>query len=287
MNSEIDSVLRKGAQKLQNAFDTLRLEARARLESEILLAHILQVPRIYLHTYPQKPLLDSQIEHFYSLIEQRAQGKPIEYLTYKAQFYGLDFALTEDVLIPRPETEILVDKAREIIARENPSFIAEVGVGSGVITTTLATLHPHCHYLATDINPKALQITRSNINTHAPNANITLVQCSILNCLEQMPHFRPQVILSNPPYIAQDYPLPKPVSFEPANALFAGIDGLEILKLLISESARLKKVWLVCEMGYDQKAPLRDILKSHKAKNVEFYQDLSGLDRGFVAYFRD
>lgn len=287
MNFEIDSALRKGAQKLQNAFDMLKLEARARLESELLLAHILQVPRIYLHTYPEKPLSDSQVQQFFSFIEQRAQGKPIEYLTLKTQFYGLDFTLTEDVLIPRPETEILVDKAREIIARENLDFIAEVGAGSGVITTTLATLYPQCHFLATDINPKALQTTQANIKIFAPDTNITLVQCSILSCLEQMPHFHPQIILSNPPYIAQDYPLPKPVSFEPPNALFAGVDGLEILKILISESARLKKVWLACEIGYDQKASLQEILKSHKAQNIEFYQDLSGLDRGFIAYFGD
>lgn len=286
MSCSCDSLLRYATEKLQIAFSKLKLDARARLESELLLAHILQVSRVFLHTHPEKTLSDSQKEQFLSLIEQRAQGKPIEYLTLKAQFYSQEFAIQEGVLIPRPETEILVDKAHQLIIQQNLHSIAEVGVGSGVITIMLASFHPHKHFLATDINPKALELTESNIATHIKDADITLAHCSLLECLPQMPHFQPQIIISNPPYIAHNECLQKPLSFEPTNALFAGQDGLEILKLLIQESARLK-VWLLCEIGYRQKSSLEHILRKYHAKNVCFYKDLSGLDRGFVAYFGD
>ena len=277
MICSIDELLEDSISRLSQSDVTFELKPR--YESEILLSFLLGVPRTYLHTHSAQNIESTLAQRFYTLINERAKGKPIEYITRQASFYERSFYVDERVLIPRPETEILIDNANEIIKGEKVNFIAEVGVGSGIITTTLAIMHPQCYFFATDISEQALEVSKLNIATYAPNANITLQCCSLLPA-----HINPQLIISNPPYIKDDYPISAPLHYEPKIALFGGKDGLGILKSLINECAT-RKVWLLCEIGYDQKDALEHILLQSRAKNITFYKDLSGWDRGFSAYF--
>ena len=265
MKSSIDELLQTATIELSSVAKTLSLKPR--FESEILLSFVLKVPRIYLHTHSTQYIETALKEHFFSLIALRKKGTPI------------DFFVNPNVLIPRPETEILIDKAREIIHAYHIHSIAEIGIGSGIITTTLALLEPQCRFFATDISQKALQVAQKNIATFAPNADITLHHCSILPA--NAPHF--ELLISNPPYISEDYPISKPLLYEPKVALFGGKDGLDVYKEILKEIKKRKNIWLLCEMGFNQKEAISTLLQD--AKDVAFYTDLSGLDRGFSAYF--
>ena len=136
---------------------------RSRLESEILLAHILQSNRIYLHTHSKCIFKSSEFEDFKRLVNEAKEGKPIEYLTQKVSFYDWEFEICEGVLIPRPETEILVDKCDELIKQRGVKHIFELGVGSGIISISLALLNPEIQIIASDINPLALALTQKII----------------------------------------------------------------------------------------------------------------------------
>ena len=278
MTYNIKALLDSATSTLSQVAQSLHLKPR--FESELLLSFVLKVERIYLHTHSTQSVNPTQAKHFLSLVEKRAKGKPIEYITQSASFYEHTFYVNESVLIPRPESEILIQKASEIITRHNIESIAEVGIGSGILSITLSLLHPQCHFFATDISQKALEVTQKNIHSLAPDSNITLQHCSLLPSSWQ----DIELIISNPPYICDDYPISLPLTYEPSIALFGGKDGLDILKALIIE-AKDRKAFLLCEIGYDQKNTLEQILAQHNAKDIEFYKDLSGLDRGFWCRF--
>ncbi len=276
------------AQALKNASSTLKeaslkyqFALREHLESELLLAFVLQQPRVYLHTHGTDILDDETFKRFEHCIALRAQGTPIEYITNQVSFYGRDFFVNPHTLIPRPETEILIDVASEIITSHHLTQIVEIGTGSGIISTTLAIKCPESHFIATDINTEILKVAHKNISYYHLGDRITLLQNNILRDPFPQPC---EILISNPPYIKDRYPISKPLTYEPPHALFGGEDGLDILLALINVAAQ-NHLWLVCEIGYDQKAILSEILEKHQAQNIMFYKDLSGWDRGFSAYF--
>ncbi|MGI0405829.1 peptide chain release factor N(5)-glutamine methyltransferase [Helicobacter himalayensis] len=261
---------------------------RVGLESELLLSCVLGQERIFLHTFGEKLLSKKQENEFFALINRRANGEPIEYLTGKVSFYGEEFFIESDVLIPRPESEILIDKVQVLLMQTQMQEIFEVGVGSGIIALTLARLNPKLRIYASDINQKALALSAKNSAHFGLDSQITLFYGSLLepflvNLGAQK--LKGALIVSNPPYIANDYPLSTSLWFEPQNALFGGERGSEILEALILESKRVDARVLVCEMGYDQKAFLSAFIARIAHKKLEFYKDLSGLDRGFVLEF--
>ncbi len=259
---------------------------RSRLESEILLAHILQSNRIYLHTHSKCILKSSEFEDFKRLVNEAKEGKPIEYLTQKVSFYDWEFEICEGVLIPRPETEILVDKCDELIKQRGVKHIFELGVGSGIISISLALLNPEIQIIASDINPLALALTQKNIQKfclldESLKDRIILFEGDVLQSDEFFLSHSLELWVSNPPYIANDYILPKNVSYEPKEALFGGERGDEILQKILQKSKEHQIPYLACEMGWDQKQFIKESAKDFA--DLEFYQDLSGLDRGFVA----
>ena len=204
---------------------------------------------------------------------------PLEYITKKASFYGMDFFINEGALIPRPETELLVDKATQLIATHNIQKIYEIGVGSGIIAITLCLLNPRIHITATDISPTALQIAQKNIALKSAldstlKKRIRLIHADLLQGVDFTP--KDSLIISNPPYIAEDYTLPKNVAFEPKIALFGGKKGDEILRKIIALNAD----FLCCEIGHNQ-GYLAEFLGAYRS--VEFYKDYAGFARGFVA----
>ena len=259
---------------------------RSRLESEILLAHILQSNRIYLHTHSKCILKSSEFEDFKRLVNEAKEGKPIEYLTQKVSFYDWEFEICEGVLIPRPETEILVDKCDELIKQRGVKHIFELGVGSGIISISLALLNPEIQIIASDINPLALALTQKNIQKfclldESLKDRIILFEGDVLQSDEFFLSHSLELWVSNPPYIANDYILPKNVSYEPKEALFGGERGDEILQKILQKSKEHQIPYLACEMGWDHKQFIKESAKEFA--DLEFYQDLSGLDRGFVA----
>ena len=280
---------------------------RANLVCEILLAHFLGKERVFLHANSEKKIseilkfsadsanraqkiaefgLDSAPKDEFTLhskllesISRLNNGYPLEYITKKASFYGMDFFIDEGALIPRPETEILVDKATQIITRHNIQQIYEIGTGSGIIAITLCLQNPHIQITATDISPTALQIAQKNIALKSAldstlKSRIRLICADLLQGTDFTP--KDSLIISNPPYITEDYALPKNVAYEPKIALFGGKKGDEILRKIIALNAD----FLCCEIGHNQ-GYLAEFLGAYKS--VEFYKDYAGFTRGFVA----
>ena len=217
---------------------------------------------------------------YFALVKRFANHEPLEYITGEAGFYGLTFNVKKGVLIPRPETEILVEKSLEVLsnlpARKGP-LVAEIGTGSGIISICLA-LNSNAKIIASDISDEALNLARQNAEKFGVEDRIEFVKCAYLDQI----YGQFDLLVSNPPYIAQDYRLDKFVLNEPHEALFGGAKGDEILKNIVLLARNRSVKYLACEMGYDQRESMQNALKFNGFE-AEFYKDLAGFDRGFVA----
>lgn len=251
-------------------------------EVEILLLHLLKKNTIWLHlNYDKECACEVELK---KLVARRATDYPLEYITKKASFYGEMFEVQDGVLIPRPETEILIDKALEVLKDIPSPKVLEIGVGSGIISVMLAMLIEDIEIVAVDINDKALALAKQNAIKHEVDDKITFIKSDLFANVPDEMHF--DMVISNPPYIADDYKLPKNVKYEPSNALFGGKIGDELLKNIIDTTLAKKIKHLLCEMGYDQKNPLNNYINEHyKVKKLEFYKDLDKFDRGFILEF--
>lgn len=258
------------------------LDIRVSLESEILLSFVLNKRREWLHAYSNADIKENKFLEFISLIKRRLNAEPIEYIIKEVSFYGYKFYVDNRVLIPRPETEILVDKSQEIIKRNHLKNIVEIGTGSGVISIILALLNPNIHIKAIDISQQALEVAKTNAcffmnNKISPN-QIEFICADLFDESIKEVDF----IISNPPYISNSFILEKNVLFEPHQALFGGNNGDEILKKIICIAKKKNVPFIACEIGFNQKNTLNEFLIQSSYK-PEFYQDLSSIDRGFVA----
>ena len=220
---------------------------------------------------------------FFNLVKRAKDGEPIEYITNSVSFYSNSFFIKKGALIPRPETELLIDKVLDLIDQKDTIHIAEIGVGSGIISTMLAILIENSNIIATDISKEAIQIAKVNAKKFNVEDRIKFIHTDYLNNVNQ----KFDIIVSNPPYIANDIKLEKKLDFEPSIALYGGVNGSEILKDIIDIAKEHKNCYLCCEMGYDQKKTLSSYMRNCGIYDVEFYKDLSGLDRGFVAKIGD
>ncbi len=249
--------------------------SNARLEGEVLVCHALKKPRSYLYTWPEKELSDQQNSIIEKLIEQRTQGTPIAYLTGTREFWSRDFHVTPDVLIPRPETELLVELALKF-SGNHPRTLIDLGTGSGIIAITLAAERPHDQVAACEISQAALNIARDNAARLRVN-NLTLYQS---NWFQAIPPQTFDLIISNPPYIATTDPHLKhgDLIAEPRIALSAGGDGLNAFRTIAQQSKdRLKPNGrLLFEHGYDQAGPLSELLTALGYRSIDAYHDLSG-----------
>jgi release factor glutamine methyltransferase len=201
----------------------------------LLLLHVTGLSRTSLLTHPEQPLSLAELEAYFQAVERRAQSEPIQYITGEQEFYGLAFHVTPAVLIPRPETEHLVEKAIEVAQRYSASARAlDIGTGSGAIAVALAYHLPNLPVVATDISPAALAIAHANAVRHAVADRIRFVQCDLFP--NDAGPFN--LICSNPPYIADSEVLESQVAaYEPHAALFAGPTGLEVYRRLIPRAA--------------------------------------------------
>jgi release factor glutamine methyltransferase len=275
---KIKEIIRKYSQKLKYV---THIPAK---EVEILIMYILEKNVIWLHLNHNNEFLEEK--KLVKLVNLRATNYPMEYITKKASFYGESFLVEEGVLIPRPETEILVEKAVEIskkIKNKKEIKIVEIGTGSGIISVMLALLIKDIKIIAVDINEKALALAKQNALKHGVEDKI---EFRLSNLYENIDEKGIDLTISNPPYIANEYTLPKNVKFEPSNALFGGVIGDELLKDIIKDTSSRNIEYLLCEMGFDQKQPLTSYLKDFDIKDYSFYQDYEKFDRGFVIKFK-
>jgi len=253
---------------------------RPQYEAELLLAYHLKQNRMYLITHDRDVLED--IDIYKALIERRANNEPYEYIVGEASFYDIHLSVEEGVLIPRPETEILIDLVADIIEKENITHIAEIGVGTGAISIVLARKFPELKVVATDICEAPLRVAQKNIETFGLEKQITLRESNLIDKVSEPV----ELVVSNPPYIAEDFLLESNVvDYEPKEALFGGSVGDELLKQIILDVKARDVKWLACEMGYDQKEPLSAFVNEVGVKSIQFYKDLAGFDRGFVIEF--
>ncbi|WP_263833090.1 peptide chain release factor N(5)-glutamine methyltransferase [Sulfurospirillum oryzae] len=265
----IKELLSKGAEQLREVTDIPQKEAM------ILLGEVLgkEMSWIVMHN-------DDEIcvdERFTKFLERRAGHEPLEYILGRASFYGKEFDVDARVLIPRPETEILVDKAVELAKELSPNaHIVEIGCGSGIISIMLALLLPKARFTAVDISSEALHVSRHNAKKHGVSERISFIEGSYLDGVSG----EIDMIVSNPPYIADAEPLGIGLSYEPSLALYGGSKGDEMLCHIIDLFVQKDVKALACEMGYDQRESIALHVKQ-KGLNIAFYKDLAGLDRGF------
>lgn len=253
--------------------NTLLGESRS---GEILLAHVLKKNLAYLYTHPEKILTDDEIKLFQNLIERRKQGEPIAYILGEQEFYSLNFKVTKDTLIPRPETELLVDEALKIIS-DKPCKVLELGIGSGSVAITLAKLKPNIHMLATDISQAALNIAIENARHHQVN-NIDFI---LSDWFKNIKAQKFDLIISNPPYIADDDPHLAQLQFEPLRALTSGEKGLDDLALIINHASDylVDEGYLLLEHGYDQKEAVQTLCRNAKFEHIQTLLDMAGQPR--------
>ncbi len=246
----------------------------ARLDAEVLLGHALGKNRAFLRAWPETRLDTSQIDRFLELIEARKNEMPIAYLCGYKEFWSGDFKVSPDVLIPRPETELLVEMALEIIPVGRLMSVLELGTGSGVIAVSFAMERPELSILATDISPAALEIARENANQHRVGA----IRFLKSNWFEAIPKAKYDLLVSNPPYLASDDPhLSRgDLVFEPDIALKSGPSGLEALELIADQA----REWLspdghlLLEHGFQQASGLSRMLHRFGYRDITTYPDL-------------
>lgn len=249
------------------------------LDSEILLCHILKVNKAHLYTYPEQNLSDEQSNQYAELIKLRAQGMPIAYIIGYKEFWSLKFHISNKTLIPREDTELLVEKSLDKLKNINHPKILELGTGSGAIAIAIAKMRPDAQITACDICEDALAIARNNAKLLAIN-NIKFVLSDWFNNITTDGF---DGIISNPPYIAASDPhlLQGDVKFEPSKALISGDDGLESLKYIITHSKNFltNAGFIIVEHGYNQRVEVNKLLKLDNYHNIICWQDLSGNDR--------
>jgi release factor glutamine methyltransferase len=259
-----------------------------RLDAQVLLSHVLHVDRVFLYTYPERSLTPEQEQLYSTWIERRSQGEPIAYITGSREFYGLDFHVDRRVLIPRPETELLVETALNIIHNRLDAgtipLVADIGTGSGAIPIALSVKEPRLPFLyATDISAGALEVARLNCIRHHVEQRVRLLQGDLL-----MPLPEPvDVLTANLPYVGSNEMSslsPDVRDYEPHLALFSGPYGLDLLQRLLTQAHQAGKLKvhavLLLEIGYQQREELTQWIEElWPQADVIFSKDYAGWDR--------
>ncbi|MGA3011636.1 MAG: peptide chain release factor N(5)-glutamine methyltransferase [Terracidiphilus sp.] len=252
---------------------------RARRDAELLLTHSLQRSRVWLITHGDALLADELSVSYTELLERRQKGEPIQYITGETEFYGLPFRVTPDVLIPRPETEHLVERVIGLASDFEAPRILDIGTGSGAIAVVLAHELSHASVTATDVSSRALELARENAKRNGVSIRFLLG-----DLLGPVAGERFEIIVSNPPYVAEADRNSLDVEVrehEPALALFAGEDGLDVCRRLIPAAfdALVQGGFVVLEIGYGQSTAIADLLAGSGFGQIEFVPDLQGIPR--------
>jgi len=270
--SDIKYALKDALAQLEATSDS------ARLDAEVLLAYVLNTSRTYLYSHPEQLLLRDHQITYQHLLAQRAEGLPIAYITGTREFWDQTLHVNQDTLIPRPETELLVELTLKHLDKPNASIL-DLGTGSGAIGIALATERPDWRITASDICQDALLIAREN----AQRLKLTHWTAIESDWFDNIPHKHFDAILANPPYIAEHDPhlSQGDVRFEPRAALVSGPDGLDAFRRIIEQSYhRLSKNgFVLLEHGYNQKQAVTTLLRQHGFVDVQCWTDCQGNER--------
>lgn len=254
-----------------------------RLDAEILLAFALKIERVQLYVQFDRPLLPEELATIRGLVKRRAAQEPIAYIVGTQGFWSLDLKTDSRALIPRPDTEILIETALGLLEHDSTAAVVDIGTGSGAIVLSLAVERAGLRLAATDIDLNTLELARENAALHGLSERIEFFYGDLLDALS--PDWQmADMIVSNPPYIAEDQRsklMADVRDFEPAGALFSGDDGLDILRRLTVDAYRFLKPggYLLCEIGYDQGIAVRKLFEDAGFSEVDVRQDYGNRDR--------
>lgn len=253
--------------------------AEAGYEAQLLLQHVLNVNRAWLIAHENDALQPNIHEAFEALLNRRLAGEPMAYILGSREFFGLDLLVTPDTLIPRPDTETLVEAALAKILNNTNLSILDLGTGTGAIALAIAKNCPQVSITAVDASNAALEVAKKN----AQNLNIHNVEFVLSNWFDNLSNQRFDVIVSNPPYIEEndDHLTQGDLRFEPISALASGADGLDDIRQIIENCLVYLKPqgWLMMEHGYNQADQVADLMTQSGLTNIETIQDLGGNNR--------
>ncbi len=251
----------------------------AQLDAELLLAYVLDKPRSYLFTWPEKTLSEAQSQTFMALLERRQRGEPVAYLLGRQGFWTLDLQVAEHTLIPRADTELLVEAALQLTDADSPLQVLDLGTGTGALALALASERPQWTVTGVDRIESAVTLAQSN----QQQLQLSNVRFLVGHWFSALTDQRYDLILSNPPYIADTDPHLQQgdLRFEPLSALVSGADGLDDLRLIIAQAPNHMTAngWLLLEHGYDQAGAVRKLLQQAGFVEVSSQRDLGGHER--------
>ncbi len=263
------------------------------LDAQVLLCHVLQVDRLYLYAHSDRLLVQGEERRYFELIEKRAEGMPVQYLVQNQEFMGLDFHVEEGILIPRADTEVLVENVIQYFQerkRISSPLIADLGTGSGAIAVSLASWISHAFVYAVDISEKAIEISKGNAQRHGVSERMRFLRGDLFQPLKAKAlEGKLDALVSNPPYIPRREidNLQKEVAvYEPRLALDGGEDGLDFYRRIIEDAPLFLKEGglLAFEVGYDQAQPVNQMLNEKGCfQDIEIKKDLSGIERVVTA----
>ena len=273
----ISHLLKEASDKLKKTSDSPALDA------ELLLAHCLKKNRTYLYTWPEASVSQSQFDCFNKLVEKRLTDYPVAYMLGKKAFWTLDLIVTPDVLIPRPETELLVETALDKMKNISNPTILDLGTGSGAIALAIASERPDAKIIATDYSQRALDVAIKNAENNDLNKQVTFIKSHWFENIE-VAEFN--LIVSNPPYIDPSDPyLLGTIKHEPQQALIADKAGISDIEIIIEKSTPFLKKgsWLILEHGFNQGGQTKNLLIKKDLNNLKTLNDLNGKSRITIA----
>lgn len=267
------------------------------MEAEILLAHVLKIPREKIIAHPEMEISGRDARRFKILCEKRENGMPLAYITKHKEFFGLDLYVDERVLIPRPETEILVEETLKLCRGGNYNLVCDVGTGSGCIAVALAKKMPNARIFAVDISAPALNVAKKNARMHDVADKIEFIKSDLLSGRAAARLGNIDIVVANLPYIGEAekrFVSRETLDYEPRAALFAGETGFELFDKLFKQlcrdafvpeerAARRSIKYLIAEAGFSQKPVIEKLIKSYFGDvDVKWRKDLAGINRVFI-----
>ena len=267
-------------QYLEDATAILRTVSDSpRLEAELLMGMILRKPRSFLHAWPEQQLAEPQAERFEILVRRRFAGEPIAYMTGLREFWSMPLKVTPNVLIPRPETELLVEKALLRLPPDKELRVLDLGAGSGAVSLAIARERPRANVIGVDVSLAALEVARTNADLQ----KIRNVEFRESDWFDAVRGEKFDVVVGNPPYVAEDDPhlARGDARFEPRLALDAGPGGMECFRAIVDRAHNyiVRQGWLLLEHGATQHIPLRRLLEAQHYHDITIHKDGAGHDR--------